>query len=94
VEVRHALAIDTLHDLLNRGEANRYDFAFVDAEKQMYGEYYELLLQLIRPGGLIVIDNVLWYGRVANPQIDDKKTSSIRGFNKLLYNDKRVTTSM
>ncbi|XP_059069895.1 uncharacterized protein LOC131050876 isoform X2 [Cryptomeria japonica] len=94
VEVRHALAIDTLHDLLNHGEANRYDFAFVDAEKKMNGEYYELLLQLIRPGGLIVIDNVLWYGRVANPQIDDKRTNSIRDFNKLIYNDKRVTTSM
>ncbi|XP_059069896.1 uncharacterized protein LOC131050876 isoform X4 [Cryptomeria japonica] len=74
--------------------AKRYDFAFVDAEKKMNGEYYELLLQLIRPGGLIVIDNVLWYGRVANPQIDDKRTNSIRDFNKLIYNDKRVTTSM
>ncbi|KAL5231281.1 hypothetical protein ABZP36_030057 [Zizania latifolia] len=67
VDVKHALAADSLKSLIDHGEANSYDFAFVDADKRMYEEYYELLLKLVRVGGLIVIDNVLWYGRVADP---------------------------
>lgn len=94
VDVRHGFGIDTLQDLLQNGEANRYDFAFLDAEKRMYFDYYELLLQLIRPGGLIVIDNVLWHGRVADPLINDKKTISLRDFNKVVFNDERVNISM
>lgn len=94
VDVRHGFGIDTLQDLLHNGEANRYDFAFLDAEKRMYFDYYEVLLQLIRPGGLIVIDNVLWHGRVADPLVNDKKTTSLRDFNKVVFNDKRVNISM
>ncbi|GFY93552.1 S-adenosyl-L-methionine-dependent methyltransferases superfamily protein [Actinidia rufa] len=71
-----------------------YDFAFVDAEKRMYREYFELLLQLVRVGGLIVIDNVLWHGKVANPLINDAKTVSIRNFNRSIMEDKRVSISM
>ncbi|KAF8670003.1 hypothetical protein HU200_051189 [Digitaria exilis] len=67
IDVRHALAVDSLRSLLDCGEASSYDFAFVDADKRMYDEYFELLLQLVRVGGLIVMDNVLWYGRVADP---------------------------
>ncbi|XP_043701137.1 tricin synthase 1-like isoform X2 [Telopea speciosissima] len=69
VDVRHALAADTLRSLIMNGEACSYDFAFVDAEKRMYHEYFELLLQLVRVGGVIVVDNVLWHGKVADPLV-------------------------
>ncbi|KAF0901251.1 hypothetical protein E2562_038829 [Oryza meyeriana var. granulata] len=94
VDVKHALAADSLKSLIDGGEANSYDFAFVDADKRMYEEYYELLLKLVRVGGLIVIDNVLWYGRVADPLVNDLKTISIRNFNKKLLEDNRVNISM
>jgi len=69
IDVKHALAADSLRSLLDCGEASSYDFAFVDADKRMYEEYFELLLKLVRLGGLIVMDNVLWYGRVADPLV-------------------------
>uniref|UniRef100_A0A0E0EI00 Caffeoyl-CoA O-methyltransferase n=1 Tax=Oryza meridionalis TaxID=40149 RepID=A0A0E0EI00_9ORYZ len=94
VDVKHALAADSLKLLIDGGEANSYDFAFVDADKRMYEEYYELLLKLVRVGGLIVIDNVLWYGRVADPLVNDRRTISIRNFNKKLLEDNRVSISM
>ncbi|XP_038684136.1 tricin synthase 1-like isoform X2 [Tripterygium wilfordii] len=90
VIVKHGLAMDTLESLLLNGEACSYDFAFVDAEKRMNQEYFELLLQLVRAGGVIVIDNVLWHGKVADPMVNDAKTLSIRNFNKNLMEDKRV----
>ncbi|XP_049935909.1 tricin synthase 1-like isoform X2 [Nymphaea colorata] len=67
VSVKHALAVDSLESMIKEGEAGSYDFAFVDAEKRLYHKYYELLLELVRPGGVIVIDNVLWHGKVADP---------------------------
>ncbi|XP_030544107.1 tricin synthase 1-like isoform X3 [Rhodamnia argentea] len=70
VSVRHGLASDTLHSLILNGETCSYDFAFVDAEKRMNEEYFELLLQLVRVGGVIVIDNVLWHGKVADPMVN------------------------
>ncbi|KAL7613880.1 hypothetical protein Lser_V15G08363 [Lactuca serriola] len=94
VDVRHGLAVDTLNSMLENGEGCSYDFAFVDAEKRMYQEYFELLLKLVRVGGVIVIDNVLWHGKVADPMVNDKKTESIRSFNKALMDDERVTISM
>ncbi|KAG2634592.1 hypothetical protein PVAP13_2NG177612 [Panicum virgatum] len=94
IDVKHALAADSLRSLLDCGEASSYDFAFVDADKRMYEEYIELLLKLVRLGGLIVMDNVLWYGRVADPLIDDQKTISIRNFNKKVLEDMRVDISM
>ncbi|XP_073106293.1 uncharacterized protein [Elaeis guineensis] len=94
VDVKHALAVDSLKALILNGEACSYDFAFVDAEKRMYNEYFELLLQLVRVGGLIVIDNVLWHGKVADPQVNDPKTISIRNFNKKILEDERISISM
>ncbi|XP_039852871.1 O-methyltransferase MdmC-like isoform X3 [Panicum virgatum] len=94
IDVKHALAADSLRSLLDCGEASSYDFAFVDADKRMYEEYFELLLKLVRVGGLIVMDNVLWYGRVADPLVDDQKTISIRNFNKKVLEDMRVDISM
>lgn len=94
VSVRHGLALDTLHSLILNGETCSYDFAFVDAEKRMNEEYFELLMQLVRVGGVIVIDNVLWHGKVADPMVNDKKTISIRNFNRRLMEDDRISTSM
>ncbi|XP_027161178.1 uncharacterized protein LOC113762103 isoform X1 [Coffea eugenioides] len=94
VDVKHGLAADTLKSMILNGESCSYDFAFVDAEKRMYQEYFELLLQLVRVGGVIVLDNVLWHGKVADPLVNDAKTISIRNFNKNLMEDERVSTSM
>nr|ADZ76154.1 OMT5 [Vanilla planifolia] len=94
VEIRHGLAYDTLVHLIERGKSCSFDFAFVDADKIKYGEYYELLLQLVRPGGLIIFDNVLWHGKVSDPQVNDQKTISLRNFNKRILEDMRVSISM
>nr|XP_024931270.1 O-methyltransferase MdmC-like [Ziziphus jujuba var. spinosa] len=94
VNIKHGLAADALKSMILNGEAGSYDFAFVDAEKRMYQEYYELLLQLVKVGGLIVIDNVLWHGKVADPMVNDAKTVSIRNFNKNIMEDQRVSISM
>ena len=81
----------TLDDLLTRDGPGTYDVAFVDADKRGYWEYYEKLLKLVRPGGLIAVDNVLWYGKVADPTVVDKQTEAIREFNKRVAEDERVT---
>uniref|UniRef100_A0A1J3ER10 Tricin synthase 1 n=1 Tax=Noccaea caerulescens TaxID=107243 RepID=A0A1J3ER10_NOCCA len=94
VMVKHGLAADTLKSMIQNGEGSSYDFAFVDADKRMYQDYFELLLQLVRVGGVIVMDNVLWHGRVADPMVNDAKTISIRNFNKKLMDDQRISISM
>lgn len=94
IDLRLAPAIDTLDQLLAEGQAGTFDFAFIDADKNNYEGYYERSLQLVRPGGLIAIDNVLWSGRVADPQDRDKSTQSIRNLNKKLHQDERVTLSL
>ncbi|KAK1366881.1 Tricin synthase 1 [Heracleum sosnowskyi] len=94
VDVRHGLAADALKLMIQNGEGCSYDFAFVDADKRNYQEYFELLLQLVRVGGIIIIDNVLWHGKVANPLVNDAKTVSIRNFNQGIMEDERVSISM
>ncbi|VVA31928.1 Hypothetical predicted protein [Prunus dulcis] len=94
VHVKYGFAADALRSLILSGEACSYDFAFVDADKRMYQEYFELLLQLVKVGGLIVFDNVLWHGKVADPEVNDAKTVSIRNFNTSIMQDKRVSISM
>ncbi|KAJ6710197.1 CATECHOL O-METHYLTRANSFERASE DOMAIN-CONTAINING PROTEIN 1 [Salix koriyanagi] len=94
VDVKHGMAADVLNSLILNGESCSYDFAFVDAEKRMNQEYFELLLQLVRVDGVIVVDNVLWHGKVADPLINDAKTASIRSFNKNIMEDPRVSISM
>ncbi|RVW32644.1 O-methyltransferase MdmC [Vitis vinifera] len=94
VDVKHGLASDALKSLILNGESGSYDFAFVDADKRMNQEYFELLLQLVRTRGVIVIDNVLWHGKVADPLVNDARTVSIRNFNKNIMEDKRVSISM
>nr|WP_290225936.1 class I SAM-dependent methyltransferase [Trichocoleus desertorum] len=94
IDLRIGPAVDTLDQLLAAGEAETFDFAFIDADKSNYWNYYERSLQLVRPGGLIAIDNVLWSGRVADPKVQDNRTESIRAFNAKLHQDDRITLSL
>ncbi|CAA7410940.1 unnamed protein product [Spirodela intermedia] len=94
VDVRHGDAADTLRAMIQNGESCSYDFAFLDANKRAYDQYFEMLLELVKVGGVIVIDNVLWQGRVADPLVDDPKTVSIRDFNSKILRDSRVNISM
>lgn len=94
IDLQLAPAIETLQARLDSGEAGSYDFAFIDADKRGYVDYYEACLQLVRPGGLIAVDNTLWSGRVADPQDQENGTKAIRGFNLHVSNDKRVELSM
>ncbi|MGD1927592.1 MAG: class I SAM-dependent methyltransferase [Leptolyngbyaceae cyanobacterium] len=90
-----APAIDTLDTLLANGQADTFDFAFIDADKVNYRHYYEKSLELLRPGGLIAIDNVLWGGDVADPDItDDPDTIALRNLNQTLHQDDRIDLSM
>lgn len=94
IDLRLAPAIETLDQLLADGQASTFDFAFIDADKRNYQAYYERSLQLIRPGGLIAIDNVLWSGRVIDVDDRDKQTQAIRDFNQYLYQDHRISLSL
>lgn len=94
IDLRLAPAIETLDKLLAGGGAGRFDFAFIDADKHNYDGYYERCLKLLRRGGLIAIDNVLWGGEVANRKVNDKDTRAIRALNKKLKDDRRVSLSM
>ena len=94
IDLRIAPALETLDKLLAEGIAGTFDFAFIDADKENYEAYYERSLQLIRKGGLIAVDNVLWGGRVADSQVQDSSTQAIREFNQKLHQDQRVTLSM
>jgi predicted O-methyltransferase YrrM len=87
-------ALETLDELLAKGETNSFDFAFIDADKGNYLAYYEKCLQLLRPGGLIAVDNVLWAGRVADPENQENLTQVIREFNQKIAQDNRVFLSL
>ncbi len=92
IDLRIAPAVDTLQDLLAAGET--FDLAFIDADKATYPEYYELCLKLVRSSGVILIDNVLWYGQVADPNVTDKRTSILRDLNAKIHQDQRVELVM
>jgi predicted O-methyltransferase YrrM len=94
VEVRLGPATETLSALLAEGGAGTFDLAFIDADKPNYDAYLEGCLRLVRRGGLIVIDNVLWSGRVADPSDTDESTLAIRALNAKLAGDERVDLSM
>lgn len=94
IELRIAPALDTLDAELKAGRGSSYDFAFIDADKSNYLNYYECCLQLLRPGGLIAVDNVLWSGRVAEPENRERDTEAIRTFNTFVQADARVDMSL
>ena len=94
IDLRIGRALNTLDDLIASGQGNRFDFVFIDADKTNYANYYERALVLLRPGGLIAVDNVLWYGRVIDASVDDADTRAIRAFNQQMKDDDRVWLSM
>ena len=94
IDLQIAPAIETLKSKIEDGESNTYDFAFIDADKINYLNYYELCLDLIRPGGVIAIDNVLWGGSVIDSARTDDDTKAIREINDFIVSDKRVNISM
>jgi caffeoyl-CoA O-methyltransferase len=94
IDLRLAPALDTLNQLLETGYANSFDFAFIDADKENYVAYYESTLPLVRPGGLIAIDNIFWDGKVANPIYQDNETCALRDIAEKLHHDPRVLISL
>lgn len=94
IELKLQPAADTLEERLAAGDAGQYDFAFIDADKESYGAYYELLLKLLRPNGLIAVDNTLWSGKVADPKTTDANARSLREFNDRLHRDERIDLSL
>lgn len=94
IDLRLAPALDTLDRLLAEGAAGSFDFAFIDADKGNYEAYYERCLALLRQGGLLAIDNVLWGGQVADPRARDPDTEAIRALNSRLHDDPRISLSL
>ncbi len=94
IELRLGPAVRTLDDMIADGGTGTYDFAFIDADKSNYDAYYERLLTLLRPGGVIAIDNVLWHGRVIDESVQDEDTNAIRRLNAKIANDNRVLMTM
>jgi predicted O-methyltransferase YrrM len=95
ISLHIAPALETLDRLIANGETNTFDFAFIDADKNNYAAYYDRCFQLVRQGGLILVDNVLWYGRVVDPAMDnDKRTQAIKQINQQIYHDDRVQISL
>ena len=94
IDLRIAPALETLDELLAAGEAGSYDFALIDADKENYEAYYERILSLLRSGGLLLVDNVLWSGKVADPDHTEESTLAIRAFNRKVHEDDRVSLSM
>ena len=94
IELRLAPAQQTLENLVTEKKTASFDFAFIDADKKNYDMYYEYCLKLIRPGGLIAIDNVLWDGAVADEAADDPDTLAIRALNSKIHADSRVEISL
>jgi len=89
-----APARETLEKLIEDGQASTYDFSFIDADKINYQSYYEYSLTLVKPGGIIAVDNVLWSGQVIDEYDSEPATRAIRSFNEQLYQDDRVSISM
>tara|TARA_R110000868_G_scaffold75626_2_gene218023 strand:+ start:379 stop:1035 length:657 start_codon:yes stop_codon:yes gene_type:complete len=94
IELKIAPALDTLEMLIGKGREGTFDFAFIDADKTSYDAYYEACLKLLRPNGLIAIDNVLWSGAVADASVNDANTEALRALNIKISNDARVDCSL
>ena len=90
IDLRLQPAVETLDELIAEGDAGTFDFAFIDADKANYGAYYERCLTLVRRGGVVAVDNVLWGGRVADTGVVDDDTNAIRTLNAKIRRDRRV----
>lgn len=94
IELQIAPALDTLDRLLTEGQRESFDFILIDADKRNYQAYYERSLLLLRRGGLIALDNTLWYGQVADPALQDRRTAALRALNQHLHCDPRIALSL
>jgi predicted O-methyltransferase YrrM len=94
IALKLGLARDTLEAMLAAGESGRYDLAFIDADKVNYDAYYECCLQLVRPGGVVALDNMLWSGAVADAAKQDEDTVALRALNRKIRDDGRVACSL
>ena len=94
IELRLAPALETLTALLREGRGNSFDFIFIDADKMSYPDYYELSLQLARPGGVLLLDNMLWSGKVADSTVQDAETRVLRELNEKIRRDSRVEATL
>lgn len=94
IELKLAPALETLEGLIRAGKEGTFDFAFIDADKTGYDAYYEACLKLLRPGGVIALDNMLWSGAVVKPEITDDDTVAIRALNTKISADTRVDASL
>ncbi|MEE1796284.1 class I SAM-dependent methyltransferase [Streptomyces sp. BE308] len=94
IDVRIGAAIDTLEEMLADGRSESFGLIFIDADKANYPRYYELALRLVRPGGLLVVDNTLLAGRVIDPLADDADTAGVRELNARIRDDRRVDLCM
>jgi caffeoyl-CoA O-methyltransferase len=94
IDLRIAPALETLDALVAQGHASQFDLAFIDADKRNYASYYERALTLVRPGGVIAIDNVLWDGRVVDDENHEPDTDAIRAFNCKLHADTRIALTL
>jgi predicted O-methyltransferase YrrM len=94
IDLRLAPALETLDGLIAAGHAGGFDLAFIDADKTNYLAYYERALVLLRQGGLLLVDNTLWSGKLADPEFADADTVALRHFNECLHADSRVDLSL
>jgi predicted O-methyltransferase YrrM len=94
INLRLAPALETLDELIASGETESFDFVFIDADKENHPAYFERALILVRQGGLIVVDNAFWDGKVADAQYQDEETQAIRTLNEKLHYDDRVSLSL
>jgi len=94
IELRLGPAVQTLDGLLAKGEAGRFDFVFIDSDKGNYLNYYERCLKLVRAGGLMLFDNTLWSGEVANPENQKEDTVALRALNDALHHDDRIDVAL
>lgn len=94
IKARCGNALESLNDISKTYGENSFDFAFVDANKRGYRDYYDMLLPMMRVGGVIAIDNVLWYGKVADESVTDATTESLRALNRHILEDDRVTMTL
>jgi predicted O-methyltransferase YrrM len=91
IDLRVGLALDGLDMLLREGGAGSFDLAYIDADKKSYDTYYERVLALLRPGGIVALDNVLWHGAVADPDDGKHQTATLRALNTKIRHDPRVS---
>jgi len=94
IELKIAPALNTLDNMIDSGQSGTFGFAFIDADKSNYVDYYEKCLQLLYPGGVVCVDNTLWGGAVADADVQDEDTMGIRAVNKRMFEDDRVNSTL